>query len=84
MKTVEAKFIEMLCAMGMFETQAEKVMNIAKPQLDDIIKDYHITWDALSYSYPEPVYNVLMLSVKPIALEWIEKNIPEAWVQTNV
>jgi len=34
---------------------------------------------APSDSYPDMMYNLLMVSIKPVALKWIEDNCPEAW-----
>jgi hypothetical protein len=77
--TTAQKFIQMLMADGMFESQAEQVMEQAKPQLDSVIKGYSFTWDSLADEYPEVIYTVLYSSIKPIALAWIEENAPQAW-----
>ena len=69
----------MLVAKGMFESQAEQVMEIAKPKLDSILEDYNFTWDRPASEYPDVIYNVVYASLKPIALEWIEENAPQAW-----
>lgn len=79
MKTVKEKFIQMLVNMGMFESQASEVMELAIPKLNVITESYSLTWDSSSDSYPEPIYTVLMLSIKPVALDWIINNKPEAW-----
>jgi len=73
------KFESMLVANGMFESQAKQVMDIAIPKLDSMISDYKFTWDRPAEEYPEVIYNVVYMSLKPIALKWIEENAPRAW-----
>ncbi len=76
---VTQKFESILVRMGMFDTQAEQVMELAKPELDKTIKYYDITWESDSTGYPDVIYRILMIEIKPIALEWIEDNTPHAW-----
>lgn len=77
--TVEQKLKGMLTSKGMSEEQAESVMQIAKPRLNDTLGNYNITFDSRSDEYPDVIYNVLMMSIDPIALKWIEENKPMAW-----
>ena len=44
-----------------------------------IKKPYHITWDSPASDYPDSLYNLWFITVKPIALKWIDDNIPQAW-----
>ncbi len=86
--TVESKFINMLIGNGMSECQAKSVMEIAKPHINGIMSDYNInsilsgyniTWNTPSSDYPNVIYNVLYNEIKPIALKWINDNVPHAW-----
>ncbi len=73
--TTREKFEKMLEERGMFPEQAKAVMKKAIP-----IVDYAFTWDSPANEYPEPIYNVVFeTSIKEIALDWIEDNIPMAW-----
>ena len=77
--TTESKFISMLVNYGMFESQAAKVMEIAKPIIDETMPGYKFTWDSPASEYPDVLFDVVFLSIKPIALKWIEENLPQAW-----
>ena len=77
--TIKEYLIKILISMGMFESQAIKVMEIAIPKIHKLTDHYRINFDDDSETYPRPIYNVLMLGIKPIALEWINENAPEAW-----
>jgi len=77
--TIRKKLESMLVRMGMFDSQAEKVIDLAIPELNDIVGNYSINFEDDSDAYPDAIYSVLMLSVKPIALKWIEENHPMAW-----
>ena len=77
--TVKEKLQEMLVKNGMFESQAKEVMVLAMPELSNLVDDYDITFDSSSDDYPAIIYKVLFLALKPIALKWIEENLPNAW-----
>ncbi|MFT7614325.1 MAG: hypothetical protein ACI9J3_003307 [Parvicellaceae bacterium] len=79
MTTVRGKLEEMLIERGMFDTQAEAVMDLAIPKMDDVVENYNFTWDTDSNEYPQVIYNVLFSTVKETALEWINTNKPQAW-----
>lgn len=75
--------VKKLFSMGMFENQAEAVMekvisdsktNKESPNID--MKD---RWDDDITGYPECMLTVLFIAIKPFALEWIKENMPEAW-----
>ena len=79
METVRERLEKMLVKNGMFDSQAKKVMDLAIPELQNLVEDYHITFDRPSEEYPKVVYGILFLDIKPIALKWIEENCPMAW-----
>lgn len=76
--TTRQKFEEILVSNGMFESQAQKVMDTAIPIIDTK-HDYKMTWDRPSNQYPDSLYAALYMTIKPIALQWINDNIPKAW-----
>jgi hypothetical protein len=69
----------MLVENGMFESQAEKVVDIAIPELNKLVDSYQITFDRPADEYPSSLYAVLFIAIKPIALKWIEENLPQVW-----
>ena len=77
--TVREKSQGMLVNKGMFETQAKEVMDIAEPELNKLVNDYKITFDRPADEYPSVIYTILFMAIRPIALKWIEENIPMAW-----
>lgn len=77
--TVREKLENMLMHRGMFLTQAEAVMDIAITELNKLHADYKITFDSRASDYPDMLYSVWFMHIKPIALKWIDENKPQAW-----
>ena len=88
------KLIDMLVSCGMFESQATKVIDLAIPEIEkqnaeatgtlntesgEYENVYKITWGRPSPEYPQVMYAVWFMTIKPIALKWIEENCPQAW-----
>ena len=81
--TVKEKIEQILVDLGMFQQQAQKVMEIAIPKIDAISEDYQIEWDNYYDIYEDEMYEFLFSIVKPVALEWIEEHVPKAWFKEN-
>ncbi len=77
METTKQKCLKMLTNRGMFENQAEQVLERALPEIE--IGNYEITWNRPASEYPEPLYAVINVILNKVALEWIDENLPEAW-----
>ena len=77
--TVKEKLTNMLIERGMFLPQANEVMELAVPQLNDLVEDYSVSLNSNSTDYPQVIYNVLFMSIRPVALKWIDDNLPQAW-----
>lgn len=77
--TTREKLEDMLINCGMFDSQAKEVIDISIPELDEVAGNYRITFDRPANEYPEPIFDILFLHIKPIALKWIKQNKPEAW-----
>lgn len=77
--TVREKFQQMLIERGMFDTQANEVMDLAIPEIQSMFDDYQITFNSPADQYPSMIYGLIFLAIKPIALKWIEENKPMAW-----
>jgi hypothetical protein len=75
--TFRDKAKQMLTERGMFDNQAEAVMDrvIAAPEN----KAMQGRWNDDTSGYPPPMVNVLWFTVKRHALEYIEETCPEAW-----
>ena len=54
-------------------------MELAKPKFDEVAGNYQITYDSPSNDYPDVIYNILFMQIKPITLKWIDDNKPMAW-----
>jgi len=75
----ESKIRELLIENGMFDKQADAVILLAKEnQINDAMKD---RWNDSTEHYPPVIMNMLWFSTKKIALDYIEKNIPNAWLK---
>ena len=72
--TIEENLIEMLVNDGMDDAQAKQVMERVKA---DKIND--AMWSHDIEDYPESLLDLLWLSTKGHALEWIDANLPLAW-----
>jgi hypothetical protein len=77
--TTKEKLVDILVNKGMFEKQAKEVIELAIPVLDKMADDYKITYDSDWTGYPSVLYSVWYVSIKPIALKWIDDNKPNAW-----
>jgi hypothetical protein len=77
--TTKMKLVAMLIANGLFESQANEIIKLAIPEIDKLNNGYQITWDRPASEYPGVLYPLLFISIKPIALQWIEDNCPQAW-----
>ena len=74
---IEDAIKEKLIENGMFESQADEVLSIAKDE--ELLGDMKGRWGDDVRDYPAFMMPVIWLSVKSVAAEWIEKNAPEAW-----
>lgn len=79
METVREKLEGMLVANGMFESQAKEVIKLSIPKLNELSEDYKITFESPSNKYPDIMYPLWYMTIKPIALKWIIDNKPMAW-----
>lgn len=79
MMTVKDKLKEMLTSRGMFDTQADNVLQEAIPNIEALTPDYKISWDDSAAAYPAPLYAVMWLPLRDAALKWIDANLPQAW-----
>ncbi len=93
--TVKEKLIAMFVAAGVFKSQAIEIVELAIPVLNKTaaeingmkevdgkmvpVEPYIITWDAPHQEYDDGVYKQWFASSRPVALEWIDKNKPQAW-----
>jgi len=77
--TVKETLINMLIERGMFLSQANEVMELAVPQLNDLVEGYSISLDSRSDEYPYQMSKILFAAIRPIALKWIDDNKPQAW-----
>ena len=75
--TIKEKFKSLLINSGMFDVDAEVVMQIVMN--DDANKAMEGRWNDSVEGYPDVLFNVLWASVCINAVEWIDENKPLAW-----
>lgn len=73
MKTTGQRLVDYLVDKGMSESQAKAVLDIAKPEIERYCR---ITWDRPA---PPAMYAAMILVINPIAVKWIDENLPKAW-----
>ncbi len=74
--TVQEKFEQKVYEMGVFPNDAKAIVEAAKVELDAMSP---LNWDSPASGYPEQIYQIGMLTVKRVGLDWIEQNKPNAW-----
>lgn len=77
METTKQRCLNFLIQRGMFDSQAEQVLERAKPDIE--VGGYQMTWDRPASEYPDVLYAVIGLILKRHALEWIDEHAPLAW-----
>lgn len=81
--TTREKFESMIFNNGVFENQAKAMMDFAIPKIDAQMQEQKtqtLTWDRPCSEYPSAIYaTVFMIFVRPLVVEWIDKNLPQAW-----
>nr|WP_229650533.1 hypothetical protein [Vibrio splendidus]MCC4883202.1 hypothetical protein [Vibrio splendidus] len=75
MITVREVMQQRLESNGMFDTQAIAVIKTAEAEMTSMAGN----WGKEADGYPKAVIVMTWLSVKAIALKWIEENAPQAW-----
>ena len=77
--TTREKLENMLFNMGLFEEQAKSIIDESIPELEKLTGGYKITFESPANEYPDMLFDVWFITVKKVAKNWIEKNIPMAW-----
>jgi len=75
--TMKDKMKALLMQNGMFESEAEQVMEMAKN--DTRLADMKSRWNDDIEGYPPQLLSSIWFSVKRNALLWIDANIPQAF-----
>lgn len=75
--TFEEKIKETLVSNGMFDHMADDVMGRIKA--DEALKSMEMRWDDDVDEYPLQIFQIVLISAKVHALEYIDETIPKAW-----
>lgn len=73
--TFEMKMRRLLEDNGLFDKQINTVIDLAKESLSDMKG----RWGDEINEYPNTMTNIVWISVKQVAIKWIEKELPQAW-----
>lgn len=76
--TVEAAMTNYLISNGMSDNQSESVIDETKKEMSGTFNN----WDSEIDAYSNQLQNLIKLSVKQTALDWLNKNKPMAWFKT--
>ena len=74
--TTKEKLIQMCVERGMFEKQAQSIVESVIPEIE---KSGRITWNRPAEEYPDVMYATMFLFVKNKVIEWIDTNAPKVW-----
>lgn len=77
MMTFEEKMKNLLVANGMFESQADGVITMAKTH--DALYSFADNWQKDISTYPDMMVNVVWMGIKRVAVLWIDEHMPQAW-----
>jgi hypothetical protein len=78
-QTLEEKFIEELYNRGLFEEQAQEIMDAVKAAPEN--ESMQGRWTDRATGYPNVLINALWFSVNDAAIEWMDKNAPHHWAR---
>ena len=73
--TVQTEMKKYLTSNGMSDSQAESVITETKKEMSGTFNN----WDSQIDAYSNQLQNLIKLSVKQTALQWLNKNKPMAW-----
>jgi hypothetical protein len=76
--TFQETIKEKLIQCGLAEHEAEKVIE-ATINDSAFTNNFMHRWNDQTDGYPPMILNLIWLSVKRVALEWIDVNCPQAW-----
>lgn len=79
--TVEEKIRSMLIERGMFDTQAQEVIDATKT--DEWMQFMASKWADKIDGYPSQFLAALWINVKRAALRWIDTNLPMAFFRSE-
>jgi len=77
----------MIFQRGVFEEQAKAIMDYVIPKFDALAVDMKIShkmdWNGRADRYPDVLYlTIFNLNLKPLVVEWIDANTPQAWYRS--
>jgi hypothetical protein len=77
MTTFEQAIIEELTSSGFFPDQAQEVFDrlVANPAQASMKG----RWKEDYTGYPKPVYAILLVAMRGVALDYIKEKMPQAW-----
>lgn len=70
-----------LVERGMFDSDAETIINELKPQLEESDQSMSQRWDDDINEYAVPIKAMWSLWLNKTALDWIDKNCPQHWAR---
>lgn len=75
--TFRESMIKAMTARGMFQSQAEEIMNQYMQSEESSVMQGR--WNDSVDGYPPSMEGAVWIGVKHFAATWLEKNLPQAW-----
>jgi len=79
MITIKQKLHALCVAHGLFDSQAEAILQMTFDDGDNELKS---RWNDLASDYPDIIFDVLWITVCQNAIKWIDKNCPNHWARS--
>lgn len=70
-----------LTSNGLFPAQARAIIDEIKNSTDEHAKSVAEMFAQDVDGYPEIMHTVIMISVNSLALDWLNKNVPQHWAR---
>ncbi len=77
--TIQEHIHKYLVNKGMFESQANAVLEAIRNDPDPLLIDLRIRLNEQAADYPEVFLAALSFTVDRCVLKWIDANLPQAW-----
>lgn len=83
--TTQEKVEKMLYSRGIFESDAHKILEYAKIEIDNYgyktscHSEYKTSWHRPASEYDDGFFKMLFIVLRPYVVKWANTNKPKAW-----
>ena len=77
--TTKERLVWKLQSCCMPDSLINDIMDHCIPKINNLIRDYWITWERPDNEYDNVVHNMIWSLAKPLVYEWLNEHHPQAW-----